>query len=84
MCAAVQSTVQFLQMPAPGELAKLKAEIERLEKAFRECTDSGIRKVIEGWMEDARKRLAFTQKSSIAKSSIVESRTAKNTAQKSR
>jgi hypothetical protein len=46
-----------------SEKAKIKAEIERLEKALRDCTDSGIRGVIQDWIADARKRLASVQKS---------------------
>ena len=56
-------------MPSPKERAKIKAEIEKFEKALRDCTDSGIRKVIEDWIEDARERLASAQKSRIAKKS---------------
>jgi hypothetical protein len=29
------------------EVAKISAEIERLEKALKECPDSGIQKLIE-------------------------------------
>jgi hypothetical protein len=41
----------------------IKAEIERLEKARDGCSDSGIRKVIEDWIADAKRRLASEQKS---------------------
>ena len=41
----------------------IKAEIERLEKALRDCSDSGIRRVIEEWIADAKRRLASGQKS---------------------
>jgi hypothetical protein len=44
-------------MLSPGELAFLKSEIERLEKARRECSDSGIRKQIEVWIDDNKKKL---------------------------
>jgi hypothetical protein len=47
-------------MPVSGEIATIKAEIERLEKALRDCADGGIRRVIEGWLSEARKRLAFS------------------------
>jgi hypothetical protein len=43
----------------------IKAEIERLEKALRDCPDSGIRKVIEEWIAGAKKRLASEQKSKL-------------------
>jgi hypothetical protein len=45
-------------MLSAEETAKIKAEIERLEKARRECTDGGIRKLIEAWIEEQRKKLA--------------------------
>jgi hypothetical protein len=38
-------------------LAFLKSEIERLEKARRECFDSGIQKQIEVWIDDNKKKL---------------------------
>ena len=41
----------------------IKAEIERLEKALRDCSDSGIRRVIEEWIADAKRRLASDQES---------------------
>jgi hypothetical protein len=50
-------------VPSPKERAKIKAEIEKFEKALRDCTDSGIRTVIEYWIEDARERLASAQES---------------------
>jgi hypothetical protein len=34
-------------MLSRGEVAIIKAEIERLEKALKECTDGGIRDQIE-------------------------------------
>jgi hypothetical protein len=33
------------------------AEIERLEKAQRECTDSGIRRKIDVWIEGQKQQL---------------------------
>jgi hypothetical protein len=44
-------------MLSPGDLAFLRAEIARLEKALTECTDSGIRKQIEVWIDDNKKKL---------------------------
>jgi hypothetical protein len=41
----------------------IKAEIERLEKALRDCSDSGIRRVIEEWIADAKRRWASEPKS---------------------
>jgi hypothetical protein len=45
-------------MLTPGDIARIKAEIARLEKAFRENTDDGIGKVIQGWIADLKKELA--------------------------
>jgi hypothetical protein len=39
------------------ELASIRAEIERLETALKECTDSGIRKQIEVWIDSNKKKL---------------------------
>lgn len=50
-------------MLSPMEIAKIKAEIEALEKAFRNCADSGLRKVIEDWIESSKQKLASAQKS---------------------
>jgi hypothetical protein len=44
-------------MLSPGDIASIKAEIKRLEKARRECNDSGIQKQIEAWIEELKKRL---------------------------
>jgi hypothetical protein len=44
-------------MLPPGDVALLKSEIARLEKARRDCFDSGIRKVIEARIDDNRKKL---------------------------
>ena len=50
-------------MLAAEEVAKIKAEVEKFEDALRECTDSGIRKLIEDWIADAKKRLEADQDS---------------------
>jgi hypothetical protein len=39
-------------MLPPKEIARIKADIKKLEKARDECADSGIRKQIEAWIED--------------------------------
>jgi len=41
----------------------IKAEIERLEKALRDCSDSGIRRVIQEWIAGAKRRLLSEQES---------------------
>jgi len=44
-------------MLSPGEIAQIKAEIERLEHLREECRDSGIQKVIEAWIATAKEKL---------------------------
>ena len=44
-------------MLTPGEIAQIKAEIERLEKARKECFDGGIRKRIDFWIEEQKRKL---------------------------
>ena len=44
-------------MLSRGEVAVIRAEIERLEKALRECTDGGIRNRIKAWIEEEKKEL---------------------------
>jgi hypothetical protein len=57
--------VHFLTSPAwepatlsPGEIEKIRADIERLEKAGDESADTGIRKLIEAWIEEQKQKLA--------------------------
>jgi hypothetical protein len=42
---------------------EIKAELEQLESALLRCTDSGLRKVIEDWIAEAKRRLASQRKS---------------------
>jgi hypothetical protein len=49
-------------MPSAREIAQIKAEIERLEKLREECADSGIRKLIDGWVEEQKRRLVSGKK----------------------
>jgi hypothetical protein len=44
-------------MLSRGEVAIIKAEIERLEKALKDCTDGGIRDRIKAWIEEEKKKL---------------------------
>jgi len=44
-------------MLSPGDRVIIKAEIERLQKAQKECTDSGIRQLIEQWIDNEQKKL---------------------------
>jgi hypothetical protein len=47
-----------LAMLSPGEIAKIKADIERLEKALDECRDKPIRELIEAWIKEQKQKLA--------------------------
>jgi hypothetical protein len=44
-------------MLSRGDVATIRAEIERLEKALKGCTDGGIRDRIERWIEEEKKKL---------------------------
>lgn len=44
-------------MLSPGEIAQIKAEIERLEELRKICTDNGIRERIEAWIRAEKKKL---------------------------
>ena len=50
----------MLTMLSREEIANIKAEIERLEKALAECNDSGLQKQIEAWIEDQKNKLPYT------------------------
>jgi hypothetical protein len=45
---------------SPTETAQNRAEIKRLEKARDEYSDGGIRKRIEAWIDDEKKKLSAT------------------------
>jgi hypothetical protein len=44
-------------MLSRGDVASIRAEIERLEKALNKCTDGGIRERIKVWIEEEKKKL---------------------------
>jgi hypothetical protein len=44
-------------MLSQGEVAIIRAEIERLEKALEECADGGIRDLVRAWIEEEKKKL---------------------------
>ena len=44
-------------MLSRGGVAMIRAEIERLEKALKECSDGGIRERIKAWIEEEKKKL---------------------------
>ena len=48
-------------MLSPGEIAQIRAEIERLERARDECRDSSIRELIDGWIKEQKKKLESEQ-----------------------
>jgi hypothetical protein len=50
--------VFVLAMLSPAEVATIRAEIERLEKALKNCADRGLRKWIETVIEEQKKELA--------------------------
>jgi hypothetical protein len=56
----VDSSLQSIlsAMLSAGAQAQIKAEIERLEELCKICNDRGIRKVIEGWIAEQKKKLA--------------------------
>jgi hypothetical protein len=45
-------------MLSPIQRAQIKAEIAKLEKEREICNEAGIRKVIEGWIEEQKEKLA--------------------------
>jgi hypothetical protein len=44
---------------------RLRSDLAALEKARNECADSGLRKVIEQWIEEAKKKLAEASEKSV-------------------
>jgi hypothetical protein len=48
-------------MLSPGQIVKLKAEIERLERASKACTDTGIQNRIEALIEELKQKLASSK-----------------------
>jgi hypothetical protein len=45
-------------MLTPKEVAIIKAEIDRLERAHKDCSDSGLTKWIEAAIEEQKMKLA--------------------------
>jgi hypothetical protein len=45
-----------LAMLSPQQIATINAEIDKLQYA-RHCSDSGIQRVIEGWINDEKMKL---------------------------
>jgi|HubBroStandDraft_2_1064218.scaffolds.fasta_scaffold2106292_1 hypothetical protein len=46
-----------LAMLKPQQITTINAEIENLEYARKYCSDSGIQKVIAGWIDDEKVKL---------------------------
>jgi hypothetical protein len=53
-------------MLSPTETATIWAELERLEKAHKDCTDSDLRKWIETEIEKQKKKLVSEQGKRVA------------------
>jgi hypothetical protein len=45
-------------MLSPADKDRIEFDLTKLEKARDDCRDSGLRKVIETWIEEAKKSLA--------------------------
>jgi hypothetical protein len=46
-----------MAMLASEEVAAIKADIKRLEKARKDCADGGIQKRIDAWIAGQKKKL---------------------------
>jgi hypothetical protein len=46
------------RMLSPKEIAQIRAEIERLETAHKECTDQGIQRWITERIEEQKNKLS--------------------------
>jgi len=44
-------------MLSRGDVAIIKAEVDRLEKVRKECTDSGIQERIDVWIKAQKRKL---------------------------
>jgi len=60
-CADLFASVHWCMLSPAGK-DRIKSDIAMLEKARNDCADSGLRKVIENWIEDAKKTLADASK----------------------
>jgi hypothetical protein len=45
-------------MLSPAEIAKIRAEIHKLETDLSNCADTGVRKMIEAWIEEQKRKLS--------------------------
>ena len=53
-------------MLSPTEIATIRAELQRLENARRDCTDTGLRKWIGAEIEKQKEKLASEQGKRVA------------------
>jgi len=45
-------------MLSPVEITKIEAEIDELEKARADCSDSNVRRVIQDWIAKSKEQLS--------------------------
>jgi hypothetical protein len=57
MLTMLQESRDKSVLPPPHEAGAIRNEIEKLERARQECLDSGIRKVIDGWIAEQERKL---------------------------
>jgi hypothetical protein len=55
--AGSPASVHCFAMLSPKDIARIKADLAMLEKARDNCADTGLRKVIDAWIEDAKETL---------------------------
>jgi len=48
-------------MLSSGEIAKIRAEVKRLENARDKCSDGGVRKRIDAWIKERKQTLESEQ-----------------------
>jgi hypothetical protein len=52
-------------MLSSREIEKIKAEITRLEMARKHCRDGGIRRQIDAWIKEQKKKLESANNSNV-------------------
>jgi len=55
------TSVKLFTTYSPEDIAKMKADIAVLQKAYDGLADAGLRKVLSVWIEDAKKTLAIAE-----------------------
>jgi hypothetical protein len=51
-------------MLSSAEIARIRADIAMLEKAYESCTDTGIRKIIESSIKEQKDKLESERRAS--------------------